>query len=175
MLLVQVRTSKTEFCFVVFEEVDEQTNSGCCCRCLFSLKNTLGFIMQPRLFYLNGILEGLFGILVFLIPEAPIKSAIESPIHEDGLYYSGLFSPMFITAGFVSILMAKQPDDRAKQLFCVIWMVYHINAVIRTATKMVEEPKKGIVAIHAFHNFMTLWFAYYLKQTRFTLSSLSPF
>lgn len=127
---------------------------------------------MPLLFYVNGILEGLFGILVWISPEKAIQS---ETIHKDGLHFSGLFSPMFITLSFVSILMAKQPDNASKQFFSIIWLAYHVNAVVRTGIKLVAAPKIGVIVINGFHTFMTFWFCYYLKQTAFDLRLLSPF
>eukprot|EP01084_Bolivina_argentea_P297916 513316_1 len=127
--------------------------------------------MQSSLFYVNGILEGLFGTIVWISPEKPIQA---TNIDQHGLHYSRLFAPMFITSCFVSILMAKEPDNKSKQLFSIIWLAYHINAVVRTGIKIISKPKTATILINIFHSLMSIWFCYYLNKTSFDIRSLSP-
>jgi len=127
--------------------------------------------MQPALFYVNGVMEGMFGMTVLRNPGVIMNGA---EMHKDGIEYSRLFAPMFVTSCFVSTLLAKQPDNTAKQLFGVVWMVYHANAVMRTAGAIMKKPVNATIGINVFHIAMTVWFAYYLKKSGFRLKTLSP-
>eukprot|EP00483_Globobulimina_turgida_P011249 UN11271 len=82
---------------------------------------------------------------------------------------------MFITSAFISILMARQPNNESKQFFSIIWLSYHINGAIRTGMKIITARANiVIVIINLFHNLMSLWFCYYLNKTSFDIRSLSP-
>ena len=126
--------------------------------------------MFPALFYANALIEGPFHTGLYLAPD---KVLGRKSVGEDAMLISGIFAPMCIASSFVSVLMAKQEDNVAKQLFSVTWLVYHMNATKNVAQAVMKGEMKWAPFV-VMHVGFTLGFCYYLKETGFSLSLLSP-
>ena len=131
--------------------------------------------MQPALFYVNGIVEGGFGLRVCMNPKRPLPGIPSEELHDSGVFYAQIFGPVFTAAAYASILMAKKRDSGTKQLFGAMWMVYHLTNVIRGISAVRKGKKQLPGSAWGFHMMMSLWFAYYLKKSSFDLRELLPF
>merc|ERR1740123_416098 len=125
-------------------------------------------MVMPALFYANGLLEGMWGMTILTQPTGALG---QKTFHADGEKIVSIFVPSFIASSLVSLLMAKQADTAAKQLYSLSWLVYHVNAA-KNCWKGRSKP--ALAVFFVVHAAMTIGFGYYLKQTGFKPSTLSP-
>eukprot|EP01083_Nonionella_stella_P135040 410782_1 len=129
-------------------------------------------LSSTQLFLLNGIVEGLVGLLAIVSP-AIIQNV--NRLHKHGAFYAGFFGPIIFAMGFVSVLMMKLPDrnNDAKHLFAAGWVIYHALASWN-CLKTFLGGQRGLIAGFAFHSFLCAAFAMYLKSNNFKLDLLIP-
>eukprot|EP01084_Bolivina_argentea_P134461 237170_1 len=131
------------------------------------------YLSSTQLFLINGIIEGLVGILAIVNPKV-IPSV--KKLHQHGKIYAGFFGPMLFAMSFVSVLMAKLEDSNndAKHLFAFGWVIYHIGASFN-CFKAFFGGKRAMVGGLVFHSFLLASFAMYLMTNNFKIDLLFPF
>ncbi len=119
------------------------------------------YLSSTQLFLINGVIEGLVGILSIVSPE--IVPNVKK-LHQHGKIYAGFFGPMLFAMSFVSVLMAKLEDSNndAKQLFACGWVLYHIGASYN-CFKAFFGGKRAMIGGLIFHTFLLASFLMYLK------------
>ena len=115
------------------------------------------------LFYVNGILEATTSYFVWTNPEQFVNN---EKMDKNGKMWARRFSQMLGGFGIASILMAKQPDSEAKQLFSFGWLYFH---AIVTLDRLRDKKTMPVIV----HGCMTVWFIYYLYKTTFSTQVLS--
>ena len=124
------------------------------------------------LFLVNGIVEGMAGVSMWMNPSSILGSKHKCDAH--GRLYASLLAPMMVTMSFASILINKEPETNTKHLFGVSWMIWHII----TASKTIKDAYKGAkmpVIPAIIHTTFAIWFAIYLRNQSFNPIQLVTF
>ena len=125
---------------------------------------------SKQLFLLNGIIEGIVGLIAILSPKIIANT---KELHKHGKVYAGFFGPMLFSMSYICILLSNKSDinNDSKHLFAVGWIFYHIGATYN-CFKSIFNGNKSLIAGLIFHTFILSSFIMYLKQNNFKLNQL---
>lgn len=131
------------------------------------------YLSPGTLFMINGIIEGLVGILAIFNPKIiPNK---KGKLHKDGEIFAGFFGPLLFAMSYISILMIKVNDTEIGKLYFAFgWVLYHCGAAYN-CFKVMIGGKKALIGGLIFHTFMLASFLMYLKANNFEPMTLLPF
>lgn len=133
----------------------------------------LSQLTSTQLFLLNGIIEGLVGVMEVVSPGTILQT---KKLHDHGRFYTGFFGPLLFAMSAVSVLIGKYPDENngAKHLFAFGWLLYHIGATLNCFKKVIGG-KKSMIGGTVFHSFLTASFVAYLIANNVGLDLFLPF
>lgn len=128
--------------------------------------------MSNYLFIANGLFEAR---AAFLFQSNPAKPESSHPI-DAAIQRSKLPIGFLISFGYISILMAQQPDDSpSKQLFACAWLGYHTFAATNFTRFALSGKAKGAQYVPVIgHLCLFFGFIWYLQSTQFKFNQLNP-
>ena len=129
-------------------------------------------MMSAYLFIANGLFEARAGFFFYRDPAKPESThGIDAAIQRSKLPIGFL-----ISFGYISILMAQQPDNSpAKQLFACGWLGYHTFAATNfTRFVLSGKAKRAHYFPCIAHLCLFFGFIWYLQSTQFKLNQLNP-
>ena len=118
------------------------------------------------LFYLNGIIEGLVGIIEWSQPG--YFQGKPNQLDTNANFYARMVGPLMVGMAAASIYMQKQPNTVSKQLFACGWLTFHLDISIRRlkqlATGTLEKRRRSSTVVHTIFSIL---FIKYLIDTQF--------
>ena len=123
------------------------------------------------IFLFNGIMEVIFGFQVWFMPSKTMqvkkvwhsKTSLTRPAQ----IYANKLGPLILAFGIMSIYMEFEPFSKAKALFTLAWILYHVTTVVEDVKSLLDSFDLPTFFHTIMHSVLAATMSGYLYQNQF--------